>query len=302
MRGRIEEYAGTIQEVLDNGKLRVKCFKAVRKEFVRHDTLKVYDHSCKSQDPHPQIHTDVCYVAASKWCQSVGHSGGIPQEVDETLGVTVACYDDVFSNWAYVVRSSEFYAAEKQVDIVCSLDFDISTSKDNLKDKIVSQAPQYLKTEVYDNSGSTQTLYSSFSVSQQVNEKSIFTHRRIFTFSASSTANLEVNVPYVTAGGSLTLSASSTKDISLTKENWRTVTYTEESRVEVEPGEAIEKEAVVTKAKLRVPWTATVITGLGSETTIDGEWQGFTTYNFQVKQVECSEQLSNCPARQPNQV
>lgn len=293
-------YAGTIQEVTDEvlKTLYVQCFKPARKEIVLHDTLKDYDDSCKSQDKIPW-HRDDCYLAASKWCQSLGHSGGITQEVDETLGVTVACYDDVFSNWVYVVRSSKFYAAEKQVDIVCSLDFDIREPQD--RDKIVSRTPQYLKTELYDNSGSSQTLYSSFTVSQELKEKSIFTHRRIFTISASSTANLEINAPYVTAGGSLTLSASSTKDISLTGENWRTVTYTEESRVEVAPGKSVVKEAVVTKAKLRVPWKATVITGLGYETTIDGEWQGITTYNFQVKQVECIEQLRNCPARAPNQ-
>jgi hypothetical protein len=70
--------------------------------------------------------------------------------------------------------------------------------------------------------------------------------------------------------------------------------------VEVAPGKAVVKEAVVTKAKLTVPWVATVITGLGYETIIDGEWQGVTTYNFQVKQIECHERLSNCPIRQPN--
>jgi hypothetical protein len=287
-------YAGTSQEVNENNEeIFVQCFEPVRKEIVLHDTLKDYDHSCKSHDPSFQVHTDDCHVAANKWCQSVGHSGGIAQEADEG-GVTVACYTDVFSNWAYVTRSSEFFAAEKQVDIVCSLDFDIKEGK------IANQAPQFLKMEVYDNSGSSQTLYSSFTVSQQITEKSIFRQRRMFTISASSTANLEASLPYVNAGGSLTLSAARTKEISLTGENWTAVTYTEESRVEVAPEKAVVKEAVVTKAKLRVPWEAKVVTGLGHETTIDGEWRGVTTYNFQVKQIECDERLSNCPVRQPN--
>jgi hypothetical protein len=192
-------YAGTSQEVIEienpkDGKvyrsILVQCFKPVRKEVVLRDTLKDYDDSCKSHDPSFQVHTDDCYVAANKWCQSVGHSGGITQEPSKE-GVIVACYTDVFSNWAYVTPSREFFAAERQVDIVCSLKFDIKEGK------IADQAPQFLKMEVYDNSGSSQTLYSSFTVSQQIAEKSIFTQRRMFTISASATASLEASLPYV---------------------------------------------------------------------------------------------------------
>ena len=285
------DYAGASQEVNEeSGEMYVQCFLSSRKELVLHDTLADYDDSCKSNDLSSKVHADDCHIAANKWCQSVGHSGGIAQEADKG-GVTVACYTDEFSNWAYVVRSSEFFAAEKQVDIICSLEFSIAEGV------ITNEAPQFLKTEVYDNSDSGQTLYSSFRVSQTITERSIFTQRRMFTITASSTANLEAKLPYVNAGGSLTLSAAHTKALTLTGENVTTVTYNEESRVEVEPGKAVVKEAVVTKARLRVPWNAKVITGLGHETIIDGDWHGVTTYNFQVKQIECDETLSNCPAR-----
>ena len=115
----------------------------------------------------------------------------------------------------HVVRSRDFFAAEKQVDIVCSLNFTIDGGE------ITNQVPQFLKMEVYDNSGSSQTLYSSFSVSQEITERGVFTQRQMFTISASSTANLEIGLPCVNAGGSLTLSAVHT--------NVTTVTYTEES-------------------------------------------------------------------------
>ena len=286
--------AGISQEVNEvNKEMYVQCFLSSRREPVPHDTLADYDSSCKGHDLISPAHADNCHIAANKWCESVGHSGGIAQEADKG-GVTVACYTDVFSNWAYVVRSSDFFAAEKRVDIICSLDFCIE------KGEITNEAPQFLKTEVYDNSGSSQTLYSSFRVSQVITERSVFTQRRMFTITASSTANLETSLPYVNAGGSLTLSAARTKSISLTEEDVTTVTYNEESRVEVDPRKAIAKEAVVTKAKLRVPWKARVITGLGHETTIDGDWHGVTTYNFQVKQIECRKGLHNCPAKQPN--
>ena len=124
---------------------------------------------------------------------------------------------------------------EKQVNIiiVCSLYFTIDDGE------ITNQVHQFFKMELYDNKGSSQTLYSSFSVSQEITERSVFTQRRMFTFTASSTASLETSLPYVNAGGSLTLSAARTKVISLTGENVTTVTYNEESRVEVESGKAI---------------------------------------------------------------
>ena len=110
-------YAGISQEVNErSGKMYVQCFLSPRKELVLHDTLADYDDSCKSH-VHSQVHADKCHIAANKWCQSVGLSGGIAQEADEG-GVTVACYTDVFSNWAYVVHSRDFFAAEKQVNII----------------------------------------------------------------------------------------------------------------------------------------------------------------------------------------
>ena len=117
----INHAAGASQEVNEErGEMYVQCFLSSRKELVLHDTLADYDSSCKGQVPISQVHADDCHIAANKWCQSVGHSGGIAQEADEG-GVTVACYTGVFSNWAYVVRSSDFFAAEKRVDIICSL-------------------------------------------------------------------------------------------------------------------------------------------------------------------------------------
>ena len=65
-----------------------------------------YDHSCKSHNISSQVHADDCHIAANKWCQSVGHSGEIAQEADEG-GVTIACYTDVFSNWAYACGAQQ---------------------------------------------------------------------------------------------------------------------------------------------------------------------------------------------------
>jgi hypothetical protein len=72
---------------------------------------------------------------------------------------------------------------------------------------IANQAPQFLKMEKYDNSGSSQTLYNSFTVSQQITEKKHILPKGecLQLASASSIVNLEASL---NAGGSLTLSAA----------------------------------------------------------------------------------------------
>ena len=55
------------------------------------------------------------------------------------------------------------------------------------------------------------------------------------------------------------LSASATSGVSLTSETRKTSSYSTSSSVEVPAGEGIVKEAIVQKATLSVPWTATII-------------------------------------------
>ena len=280
LKGR--DYAGTVQEVTDKviSKLYVQCFKPSRKEHVLHNTLQKY-HSCQSKSPFYNIHTDNCYAAASEWCRHVGQSGGIPQEVDKR-GVTVACYKEEFSNWAHVERTSGYFTDEKMVTIVCDLNFKTGSSDINIR----KLTPELLQTQVYDNRGSEVTLHNSFKVSQQVTESTSFTHSHSFTISGSATTKLDVNLPYISTGGSVSISTSVTTGVSLTEDVTTTKTYENDSPVVVPPGKAITMEVIAHIGDAEVPWNATVITGLGHETTIDGKWRGIQAYNIQVEQTQ----------------
>ena len=295
-----DDSAGISQKVVLNA-FYVQCFKSPRKELVRHDVLndKKYGTSCES-DSGPfhsgyRSHTDGCFAAASKWCQEKAHlgskSGGITQEVNKD-GVLVACYKDEFSNWAYIVRSPEFYTDENTLAEVCELKFDTN------KGKVLSPSIQLLQTQFYDNRGSPKVaLHNVFKVSQEIVRKSSFTSSHSFTISGSATANLEVKLPRVTTGGSITTTLSDTETVSLTEDISTTETYSFESPVEVPPGEAITAKLIAHVDDLEVPWKATVITGLGHETTIEGEWRGIKAYNFAVKQVEgiLTDEGCSCP-------
>ena len=266
------QFAGTSQEIPSSNALYVKCFETPRKEHVRHDVLAARHSGCR----FPSSDSDNCYAAASRWCVSLGHSGGITQEVN-TQGVTVACYNAEFTNDVFINHVNDFYVAERRVAQICSFNFEIN------RGTIVSQTPQYLKTETYDNRASSVPLHSNFQVSKQISESNSFTHSHSYTIGAE----ISVSVKFPFFGGSnIRLSTSATSGVSLTRTTMKTSSYSTQSPVEVPAGEGIVKEAIVQKATLNVPWSATIINGLGAAATIGGQWRGVSTFNFRVTQED----------------
>ena len=266
------QFAGTSQEVPSSSALYVKCFQTPRKEHVRHDVLASRHGGCT----FPNSDSDNCYAAASRWCVFLGYSGGITQEVN-TIGVTVACYNAEFTNDVFVSRISDFFLAERRAARVCNFSFDIDHGT------VSSQTPLFLKTETYDNRASSVSLRSNFQVSKQVTETSSFTHSHSFTIGAEIT--ISTRLPFF-GGSDITLSASATSGVSLTREIRKAISYSTTSSVVVPAGEGIVKEAIVQKASISVPWTATIINGLGAAATISGQWRGVNTFNFRVTQED----------------
>ena len=169
-------YAGTSQEVTSGNALYIKCFESPRKERVREDVLTAKHGGCKLST----WETDDRYAAASRWCGLVGYASGITQEGDSS-GITVACYDAEFSNDVFTTRTSEFFRAEFRVAHICTLNFNIDEGD------ILSETPQFLKMETYDNRGSRVDLNSNFEVSMEVAELSSFTHTHSLTIGAETT-------------------------------------------------------------------------------------------------------------------
>ena len=261
------DFAGISQEV-GNGVLGVRCFRSTRKESVRADVLRSHHHLCT----YPNSDSDNCFAAASRWCSSLDHSGGITQEVGNNR-MTVACYNAEFSNDVFVKRTSDFHAAQRRVNI-CNVGFAINQAR------VLQSRPEILLVKMYDNLGSSVALTGTFALSRTVTETNSFTHQHQVTLGTSATVS--VGLPYVSAG--VTVSASSSRSVSLTRENSNTVFYNYHSSVNVPPGHAIVKKATITVATLSVPWSGRVVNGLGAVKPIGGQWTGTNTYNLTVVQ------------------
>lgn len=260
-------FAGMSQEV-GNGVLGVRCFRSTRKESVAVTVLQHHHRGCT----FPNSDSGPCFAAANRWCNSFGHSGGITQEVGNSH-MTVACYNAQFSNDVFVRRILDFYTAQRRVNRVCNVNFDISRGT-------VSSKPELLSSQLYNNIDSSVPLTSSFDVSKAVTRTNSFTHGHQFTIGVDT--QVSVKLPFVSAG--VTISSSSTREVSFTQVNSETITYKHHSSVTVPPGHAILKKAIITRAKLNVPWTGRVVNGLGAVKSISGQWNGVDTYNLQVVQ------------------
>lgn len=185
-------FAGMSQEV-GNGVLGVRCFRSTRKESVAVNVLQHHHRGCT----FPNSDSGPCFAAANRWCNSNSHSGGITQEVGNSH-MTVACYNAQFSNDVFVRRILDFYTAQRRVNRVCNVNFDISRGT-------VSSKPELLSSQLYNNIDSSVPLTSSFDVSKAVTRTNSFTHGHQFTIGVDT--QVSVKLPFVSAG--VTISSSS---------------------------------------------------------------------------------------------
>ena len=203
-----------------------------------------------------------------------------------TAGITVACYNAQFSNNEFVVRTTGFYQAERRVAQMCGpINFNTNGGT------ILSQTPQLLKMETYDNTASSVALRNTFEVTKEITETHSFMHHNTFTNTEIDTS-ISAKLPYFD-GREIKLSEFSTS-VSLTSVNLKTFTYSVTSPVEVPPGHAIIKKAIMYKAILNVPWSTKVVNGLGEEKTMFGEWSGVSTYKYYASETENDDCNCTC--------
>lgn len=264
---------GMSQGVPQSNSLDIACFKTPRKERVRWSVLAKLHSPCNIRGSPSD--SDNCFAAASRWCVQRGHSGGITQEVNNR-GVMIACYDAEFSNSEFIARDSNYYDAQTVTKQIC-VDFDIGSGT------VSSLQPLIIKEETYDNRDSTVALEQTFEVSHEVVETNSFTHSESLTIGAE--ASFSANLPFDAGSASLTISTSVTTGLSLTKENTKTVKFVQTSPVNVPPGKAVIRRAMLQKENIAVPYTGKIIDGLGGSFTTRGTWNSIS-YNLKVEQED----------------
>ena len=264
--------AGISQEEGDDV-LGVYCFKSSKMETVSNDVLKHKHPGCT----YKKSDSAACFAAASRWCQLLRHSGGITQEADSKKGITVACYKADFANTVFVKRTDAFYVAQQHIAKLCNIEFDIE------RGEATDIAPEYVKVEVYDNTGSNATtLQEQFTVAKDITDTYSFTHTESYQISKEFT--FTAKLPYFDS--SLKISTTSSTGVSFTKGSTVTHHYTHTSTVEVPPKKKVVKNAFLKRASLDIPWSGKILNGLGATIDLSGSWSGVTSYSLEVNQTE----------------
>jgi hypothetical protein len=82
------------------------------------------------------------------------------------------------------------------------------------------------------------------------------------------------------------LDVEQTNNWQFSEENAAKQSYNHTNDVEVPPGKSIRIDAQVTKGKLNVPYRALICAEDGSKQWIQGIWNGVSTANLVVKQMD----------------
>ena len=90
-------HAGLTQEVAAPDSLWVTCFKASLEQMVSIGELQAMHYPCSMGTSN----SDDCFAAASHWCISHGHNGGIAQEATGNH-IHVVCYKSLHVATAFV--------------------------------------------------------------------------------------------------------------------------------------------------------------------------------------------------------
>ena len=267
--------AGISQVMAENDDvLSIGCFIATHIQNVSISVMTNLNPGCI----WPNADTPECFEAASSYCSEyLGYAGGFMQELNGKDTMTVACYNAEFSGDVFVIRNTDFYEAINDVDKVCSLDFMLD------KAKILQTTPNVLIEQWFDNRESEVEMSDVFAVSKSITLTHKFYHSHRFRIAANTT--FKTGIPFL-ANGEMTLSAFDPGGFSLTKENSKTITYETTSYVNLPAGKAITKSAIITRANLKVPWTAKIVNKLGRIHTIGGKWRGVDAYNLRIVQED----------------
>ncbi|XP_069061732.1 tachylectin-2-like [Pleurodeles waltl] len=181
----------------------------------------------------------------------------------------------------YTMYKCLAFTHDKTIKKIKSFDFLVDIGK------VLSMEPYFVAEKVYDNKDSSTPLHSTFELNKVEISESQFSHEHGFDFSAEAETSFESGLPLV-AKGSIRLAATTTTSH---KWNFTEINRTEThfiitSEFEVEPGKAVRQIAKATKAIIDVPYTATVVTLFGYETTISGTWQGASFLDLRIKQED----------------
>jgi hypothetical protein len=156
--------------------------------------------------------------------------------------------------------------------------------------KVASTRPEIIASQNYNNLKSSVQLEDTFNISKEISNTSKFSQEHGFTFGIKASTEFEAGIPFAASTKSgIEVNTSTTSKWNIAEENTTKQLYSNSSPVHVPPGKAIKKVASVTSAKLDVPYRAKIRAEDGSIKWIEGTWNGASTLNLIVTQVDITE-------------
>ena len=185
------------------------------------------------------------------------------------------------NNQELVQVGLEWFAKSRTVEAILELLWKIDQAK------VLEASPDIIATENYNNSDSSIPLKSRFTIAKEITNKSSFSHEHGFEIGVGVETKFKAGIPLLAENETaVKLETSTTHTWNFGKENSTTQSYTNESDVEVPPFKKIKIVAQITRANLNVPYTAKIRTADGSIKSMKGTWNGVSTVNLIVNQVE----------------
>ncbi|XP_069478113.1 tachylectin-2-like isoform X2 [Ambystoma mexicanum] len=173
------------------------------------------------------------------------------------------------------------FTRDKTIMKILNLDFltDIGT--------IFNEGIEVVAEQDYDNKDSSTPLNSTFKFDKTYTQESTFSHDHGFAIAVGAETSFKTGIPFIAEGQlKISLSASTTHNWNFGEKNTTTTNFSLSSNFVVQPGKAVHQKAVVKKAKIDVPYCATILTIFGYKTTISGIWKGVCYFNLRVKQTD----------------
>jgi len=160
----------------------------------------------------------------------------------------------------------------------------ISNFRFTIPSSVINETPEVIVEQTFQND-SSQPMNYVFTVKKDITQSSTFEHSETFEVKIGVSMTVTASVPLVgkaEAKTSIEMSTSSTYKYGVT--NSTTETYQLNTPVVVSPNSNILMKAVLTKAKLDVPYFADLMGTDGNVYPIEGVYHGVNTYNLHVIQ------------------
>ena len=162
-----------------------------------------------------------------------------------------------------------------------SLDFDLDVGA------VLSERPEVIASREFPNDTSLEQT-DTFKCTYQEVESHRFSHTEGFKISFSMEISMSAQLPLVSEA-STTLTLGTETEMTWTEERVTTKskTFEFEHPIKVPPRKMVKASAVITKAKLDVPYTLTLrAKGSDHEVVSHGKWEGVTNFNIRDKTEE----------------